>query len=78
MQVTKIEELSKSRCKVYLDQELAFILYKGELRSLQVKEGKPFSEDPTGRSWKRCCQSGLSCGHEPSYEQGIYGAAVKG
>lgn len=45
MQVTKIEELSKSRCKVYLDQELAFILYKGELRSLQVKEGQPFSEE---------------------------------
>lgn len=45
MQVTRIEELSKSRCKVYLDQELAFILYKGELRSFQVKEGRPFSEE---------------------------------
>lgn len=45
MQVTKIEELSKSRCKVYLDQELAFILYKGELRSFQVKEGQPLGEE---------------------------------
>ena len=45
MQVTKIEELSKSRCKVYLDQELAFILYKGELRSFQVKEGQLLGEE---------------------------------
>ena len=45
MQVTKIEEFSKSRCKVYLDQELAFILYKGELRSFQVKEGQLLGEE---------------------------------
>ena len=31
MIVTQIEQLSKNRCKVYIDQEFAFVLYKGEL-----------------------------------------------
>lgn len=40
MQVTRIEELSKSRSKIYLEQEFAFALYKGELRRYHVKEGE--------------------------------------
>lgn len=40
MVVTQITELSKSRCKVYIDQEFAFVLYKGELRLYKVAEGK--------------------------------------
>lgn len=31
MIVTQIEQLSKNRYKVYIDQEFAFVLYKGEL-----------------------------------------------
>ena len=29
--ITAIEELDKKRCKIYLDGEFAFVLYKGEL-----------------------------------------------
>lgn len=44
MKVTGIEELSKSRSKVYIDEEFAFVLYKGELRLYHLKEGKELSE----------------------------------
>lgn len=39
MRVTAVEELSKSRSKVYLDGEFAFVLYRGELRLYHVHEG---------------------------------------
>ena len=37
--VTKIEELSRTRSKVYLDEEFAFVLYKGELRRYHIEVG---------------------------------------
>lgn len=40
MRVTAVEELSKSRSKVYLDGEFAFVLYRGELRLYHVQEGE--------------------------------------
>ena len=40
MIVTQIVELSKTRCKVYIDQEFAFVLYKGELRLYHICIGK--------------------------------------
>lgn len=45
MLVTQITELSKSRSKVYIDQEFAFVLYKGELRLYHIKEGEPLKEE---------------------------------
>lgn len=45
MRVTQIVELSKSRSKVYIDQEFAFVLYKGELRLYHVREGEEIAED---------------------------------
>lgn len=44
MQVTQIEELNKSRCKVYIEQEFAFVLYRGELRLYHVREGEELAE----------------------------------
>ncbi len=44
MRVTQIVELSKSRSKVYIEQEFAFVLYKGELRLYHVKEGELLAE----------------------------------
>lgn len=38
MIVTRIEEYTKSRSKIYIDQEFAFVLYKGELRLYHLKE----------------------------------------
>lgn len=45
MRVTQIEPLSKNRSKVYIEQELAFVLYRGELRRYHVQEGEELSEE---------------------------------
>ncbi len=44
MKVTQIVELSKSRSKIYIEQEFAFVLYKGELRLYHVREGEELEE----------------------------------
>lgn len=44
MKITAVEELSKSRSKVYLDGEFAFVLYKGELRLYHIQVGQDLSE----------------------------------
>lgn len=45
MLVTQISEVSKSRYRVYLDGQFAFVLYKGELRRFQIKENQELSEE---------------------------------
>ncbi len=45
MIVTQIIELSKNRSKVYIDQEFAFVLYKGELRLYHLTEGSVIKEE---------------------------------
>lgn len=42
--ITRIEELDKKRCKIYLDQEFAFVLYKGEVREYKLKTDEPIEE----------------------------------
>lgn len=44
MRVTQIVELSKSRSKVYIEQEFAFVLYKGELRLYHIRENEELAE----------------------------------
>ncbi|MCM1102126.1 MAG: RecX family transcriptional regulator [Clostridium sp.] len=45
MRITGIEELTKSRSKVYIDGEFAFVLYKGELRRFHMDVGEELSEE---------------------------------
>ena len=45
MKVTRIEELTKSRSKVYIDEEFAFVLYKGELRQYHFVPGEEISPE---------------------------------
>ena len=45
MVVTEIQELSKTRSKIVLDQEFTFVLYKGELRQYRVQLGAELSEE---------------------------------
>lgn len=40
MIVTAVEELSKSRSKIMIDGEFAFVLYKGELRLYHIRVGE--------------------------------------
>ncbi len=45
MVVTEITEVTKSRSKVYINQEFAFVLYKGELRKYGITVGKELKEE---------------------------------
>lgn len=45
MIVTGIEEISKSKCKIFIDGEFAFALYKGELSVYHIKNGKEITEE---------------------------------
>ena len=40
MEITQIIPLDSKRCKIYLEGEFAFVLYKGELRDFGIKEGQ--------------------------------------
>ncbi len=45
MVVTRIEELSKSRSRIYIEEEAAFVLYKGELRLYHVRQGEDLAQE---------------------------------
>lgn len=45
MIVTQITEATKSRYRIYLDGQFAFILYKGEIRQFHIEEGRELSEE---------------------------------
>lgn len=45
LKVTSIEAVSKSRSKVYLDGEFAFVLYLGELREYGIREEGTLSRE---------------------------------
>lgn len=45
MIVTRIEEMSRTRSRIYLDESFAFVLYKGELRLYRVREGEELEEE---------------------------------
>lgn len=44
MLVTKIEEATKGKYKIFIDEQFAFILYKGELSRFHVKLGEKLEE----------------------------------
>lgn len=44
MTITEISEVSSSKVKVYIDEEFAFVLYKGEIRKYGLKSGSEISE----------------------------------
>ena len=43
--ITRIEELDKRRCKIFLNQEFAFALYKGEIAQYKLKENTEVAAD---------------------------------
>ena len=45
MVVTKVEMMTKIKYKVYLDEQLAFVLYKGELSHYRISEGALLEEE---------------------------------
>lgn len=51
MRVTGIEEISKSRSRVYIDEEFAFVLYKGELRLYHICIGQDIKREDYDAIW---------------------------
>lgn len=51
MTVTGVEEISKSRSRVFLDGEAAFVLYKGELRAYHICEGQEIKKEDYDTIW---------------------------
>ena len=45
MIITEISEISKARSRVVIDQEIAFVLYKGDLRIYHLRQGSEISEE---------------------------------
>lgn len=45
MIVTKIEPFGKNRYRIYIDEQRAFVLYKGELSRYKVKEGEELGQE---------------------------------
>lgn len=45
MIVTKLEPVTKTKFKIYLDEQFAFVLYKGELSRYRIKEGQELSQE---------------------------------
>lgn len=45
MTITQITELNRTRSKIYIDGEPAFVLYKGEIRSYGIAEGTELSDE---------------------------------
>lgn len=44
MTVTGIEEINNKKVRVFIDNEFAFVLYKGELRLYRIQEGEEIGE----------------------------------
>ncbi|MCR5256061.1 MAG: recombination regulator RecX [Acetatifactor sp.] len=45
MEITGIEDFKSGRYKIHIDNEFAFVLYKGELHKYGIKEGNTISEE---------------------------------
>ena len=45
MTVTKIEPVTKTRFRIYLDEQSAFILYKGELSRYHIEVGEELDQE---------------------------------
>lgn len=44
MIITAVEPVNKSRYRIYIDEQFAFVLYKGELSRYKLKEGMEIEE----------------------------------
>lgn len=45
MLISKIQWIDKKRCRVYMEERIAFVLYKGDLSHLEIKEQEELSEE---------------------------------
>lgn len=45
MEITQITPINTQKSKIYCDEELAFVLYQGEIRRFKIKEGEELEEE---------------------------------
>lgn len=45
MIVTQITGITKGRYRIYIEEKPAFVLYRGEMKRLGIREGEPISEE---------------------------------
>lgn len=45
MIVTQITGITGGRCRIYIEEKPAFVLYRGEVKRLGIREGEPVSEE---------------------------------
>ncbi len=45
MIVTQLSEISRGRYRVYVENEIAFVLYRGELKRMGIREGEEIPEE---------------------------------
>ena len=45
MRITKIEPVTKTKYRIYIDEQFAFVLYKGELSRFRLKEESEVTEE---------------------------------
>ncbi|WP_089984214.1 regulatory protein RecX [Clostridium sp. C105KSO13] len=51
MKVTKLESVTKTKYKVFLDDQFAFVLYKGELTRYGIQSGAELKEETRQKIW---------------------------
>ena len=51
MKVTKVEPVTKTKYKVFLDDQFAFVLYKGELSRYGIRDGAELEEETRQKIW---------------------------
>lgn len=44
MRITRVESLTKTKFRIYIDEEPAFVLYQGEIKRYRLKEGEEIQE----------------------------------
>ena len=45
MLVTEITDISKKQCRIHIDHDISFVLYKGELRGYGIVEGEELPQE---------------------------------
>ncbi|MGB4659514.1 MAG: RecX family transcriptional regulator [Mobilitalea sp.] len=45
MIITRFEELDKSKVRIYIDEEYAFLLYRKDIKRFKLEEGEPISQE---------------------------------
>lgn len=45
MLVTEITDISKKQCRIHIDHDISFVLYKGELRQYGIAEGEELPQE---------------------------------